>query len=60
MNIYDQIIEAYPELLAGDFFHHNKGGIHLVDDGDGIVYINKWNYKKPIPAGLTIGKPTLG
>jgi hypothetical protein len=59
MNIYDKIIATYPELLEGDFFHHNKGGIHLVDDGDGIAYINKWDYKKPIPEGLSVGKPEI-
>jgi hypothetical protein len=28
----------------------------LKDDGDGIQYIAKWEYSKPIPDGLKLGK----
>lgn len=55
MNIYDQIIESYPELQDKDF-EPSQGIILLRDDGDGIQYIAKWEYEKPIPAGLSFGK----
>ena len=57
MNTYEKIITAYPELTDSDFLP-NEGKIALQDDGDGIQYIVKWNYSKPIPGGLTLGKPT--
>ena len=56
MEIIEAIIAAYPEINITDNFM--ELGIHLVDDGDGIVYIDKWEYSKPIPNGLTLGKPT--
>ena len=32
-------------------------GIYLCDDADGKgAYITKWNYSKPIPEGLKLGK----
>lgn len=55
MNLYDQLVEIYPELTPQDF--EPKGSISLRDDGDGIVYIYKWEYSKPIPDGFTLGKP---
>jgi len=55
MDFYTQITETYPELTVQDF-HPNKGSILLQDDGDGIQYIAKWEYSKPIPAGLKLGK----
>ena len=55
MNIYEIIIDAYPELTDADF-GPSTDNIKLQDDGDGIVYIAKWNYSKPIPAGLKLGK----
>ena len=55
MTIYDAIIKDYPELTNDDFFP-NDGIIELRDDGDGVVYIAKWNYSKPIPDGLKLGK----
>jgi hypothetical protein len=55
MTIYDTIIEAYPELTTADFVPHS-GSITLADDGDGVVYLAKWDYSKPIPAGLKLGK----
>lgn len=60
MTLYDLIIEAYPELeitVTNDQFDR-KGCIELKDDGDGIQYINKWDYSKPLPEGLTLGKPS--
>jgi hypothetical protein len=58
MSLYNQIIEAFPELAIDD----NKdefglrGLIELRDDGDGIAYVAVWNYSKPIPDGLKVGK----
>ena len=57
MELWQQIIEAYPEIKASD--HFLQLGIHLQDDSDGVgAYIKAWNYIKPIPKGLTLGKPT--
>jgi hypothetical protein len=57
MELWEQIIEAYPEIKATDDFA--KLGIFLQDDSDGKgAYIAKWNYSEPIPDGLTLGKPT--
>jgi hypothetical protein len=55
MALYDDIVEVYPELSAVDF-NYREGSILLTDDGDGIAYIAKWEYTKPIPAGLKVGK----
>ena len=56
MNLYDQIVEAYPEIDASIF---NKRIIILQDDSDGVgIYIAKWDYSKPIPKGLKLGKPS--
>lgn len=57
MTLYDQIISAYPELVPNDF-DPSFGVIHLRNDSDGSGdYIAKWNYSKPIPAGMVVGKP---
>jgi len=56
MELWEKVIEAYPEINPSDDFL--KLGIHLQDDGDGIAYIAKWEYTKPIPEGLSLGKPT--
>jgi hypothetical protein len=53
--MYDLIIEEYPELTDEDFKPFS-GSILLKDDGDGIVYIAEWQYSKPIPKGLKLGK----
>jgi hypothetical protein len=55
MSLYETITEAYPELTSADFVPHN-GSILLKDDGDGVVYLAKWEYSKPLPSGLKIGK----
>ncbi len=54
MALYDDITAVYPELTNEDF--NTKGSIELRDDGDGIAYIYKWEYSKPIPTGLKLGK----
>jgi hypothetical protein len=54
MTIYETITTKYPELVDADFL---KLGIILQDDSDGQgAYVAEWNYSKPIPAGLKIGK----
>jgi hypothetical protein len=55
MSLFDEIIEIYPELTSNDF---DEGGvIKLRDDSDGLgAYIEKWEYAKPIPKGLKLGK----
>ena len=56
MDLYNQIIEAYPELTDKDF--SLRGSIMLQDDSDGVgEYIAKWEYSEPLPEGLTLGKP---
>jgi hypothetical protein len=58
MELWEKIIEAYPEINPTDNFL--KLGIHLKDDSDGIgAYIAKWEYSKPIPEGLSLGKPSV-
>jgi len=55
MDLFTQITTTYPELKEEDF-RPITGSISLYDDGDGIQYIEKWNYSKPIPKGLKLGK----
>ena len=53
--LFDTIIEAYPELANSDAF--KTGVIVLQNDSDGEGdFIVEWNYSKPIPAGLKLGK----
>ena len=57
MTIRKTIIEAYPELEGTKIFA--DGVILLQDDSDGGgTYIREWNYSRPIPVGLSLGKPT--
>ena len=57
MELWEKIIEAYPEIEPTDNFR--ALGIYLKDDSDGVgAYIVKWEYSKPIPEGLTLGKPS--
>lgn len=55
MSLFDTLINTYSELTDADF-HPLTGSILLADDGDGIVYISKWEFSKPIPEGLKLGK----
>ena len=57
MDLYTKITETYDELVITDF-DPKEGKILLRDDGDGIQYLVKWEYDKPIPDGLILGKPT--
>lgn len=56
MTLFEKIITAYPELSENrDPFM--DGTIILQDDSDGEgAYIAEWNYSKPIPKGLKLGK----
>jgi hypothetical protein len=56
MKTWEKIIEVYPELKPTDDFL--KLGIYIKDDGDGIDYIQKWEYSEPLPDGFVIGKPS--
>ena len=56
MELNEIIIEAYPELVKTGLL---DAGINLQNDSDGIdAYIREWNYSKPIPKGLKLGKPS--
>lgn len=55
MDLIEKIKLAYPELTTYDFIGPEKQ-ILICDDGDSIAYIAKWEYSKPIPAGLKLGK----
>jgi hypothetical protein len=58
-NLLSLIIETYPELAENDFAAFDGSVIMLQDDSDGQgPYIAKWDYSKPIPEGLTLGKPS--
>ena len=55
-DLFTQITTAYLELTDADFAV-KSGSILLCDDSDGLgAYINKWEYSKPIPKGLKLGK----
>ena len=55
MTLWEQIVDFYPELTSSDF--SNNGIISLRDDSDGQgAYIEKWEYSKPLPAGMKVGK----
>jgi hypothetical protein len=55
MTIYADVIAAYPELESTDNF--TNGTIILQNDSDGLGdYIAKWDYIKPIPQGMKLGK----
>jgi hypothetical protein len=56
MTLWETLITTYPELTDSDF-DPKSGFILLRDDSDGLgVYVEKWEYSKPIPTGLKVGK----
>jgi|LakMenEpi03Aug12_release.lakeMendotaPanAssembly.Ray.scaffolds.fasta_scaffold3020984_1 hypothetical protein len=56
MNTYEIIVNAYPELTDSDF-QPPMGTIFLRDDSDGLgIYVEKWEYSKPLPKGMKVGK----
>ena len=51
----ETIYEAYSELIGQDL---RELGISLQDDSDGKgVWLVSWDYSKPIPKGIKVGKP---
>lgn len=53
MDLYEQIKKTYPELNK-EFIN---GTIVLQNDSDGYGdYIAVWNYEKPLPDGMKVGK----
>ena len=55
MELWEEIILAYPEINPTDDFR--ALGIYLCDDSDGQgAYIAKWEYSKPLPEGMKVGK----
>jgi len=55
MTIYEKIIAEYPELDGSIEFI--KGSILIQNDMDDQGdFIAKWDYSKPIPKGLKLGK----
>jgi hypothetical protein len=55
MTLFEQIMATYPELTDADF--GREGSISLQDDSDGKgAFIAKWDYSKPIPDGMKLGK----
>jgi hypothetical protein len=55
MTLFESILAAYPELEGTSAFR--DGTIFLQDDSDGFgAYIREWNYSKPIPDGMKVGK----
>ena len=58
MELWEKIVEAYPEVADNNFAMLGKE-IVLQDDSDGVgAYIAKWEYSKPLPKGLKLGKPS--
>jgi hypothetical protein len=53
MTLWEKIVAVYSELTDKDFIV--GGCISLRNDGDGD-YIERWDYEKPIPEGLKLGK----
>jgi hypothetical protein len=53
--LLETIIAAYPELTESDTF---KTGVIVLrnDSDDKGDFIAEWNYSKPIPTGLKLGK----
>lgn len=57
MNLHKEITTLYPELTDQDFIDGLV--VCLKDDSDGLgPYILRWEYDKPLPEGLSVGKPT--
>jgi hypothetical protein len=55
MSLYDQIVEVYPELKDQTEIFQTQ--IRLADDSDKKgEYVVQWEYNKPLPNGLKIGK----
>jgi hypothetical protein len=59
MELWENVVNTYSELADDNFAAFGTEGlIELKDDSDGVgAYIAKWEYSKPIPTGLKLGKP---
>lgn len=58
--LIETLLEIYPELSDNSFEVFGNRTIVLQDDSDGYgPYIAKWEYDKPLPAGMKIGKGDL-
>ena len=55
MSLFQEITKVYVDLMDNDF-NPMQGSILLADDGDGVQYISKWEYSKPLPDGMKVGK----
>lgn len=56
MALYEDLVKAIPELVQEDFAPIT-GTIVLQNDSDGEGdYIAKWEYSKPLPSGMKVGK----
>jgi hypothetical protein len=56
MSLWYEIVQVYSEL-TDENFHPATGCITLRNDSDDFGdYIAKWEYEKPIPEGLKLGK----
>ena len=55
MELWEEVINRFPELTQESDLM--SLGITLRDDSDALgAYIAKWDYSKPIPEGLKLGK----
>jgi len=55
MSLYNDLISLLPELAESDAFSTQV--IILQNDSDGQGdYIAKWEYPKPLPEGMKVGK----
>lgn len=55
MTIYEIVIAEYPELENSRLLI--DGTIEIRNDSDGKGdYVNIWNYEKPLPESLKLGK----
>jgi len=55
MELWEKIVEAYPEISPTENFR--ELGIYIHDDSDGQgAYVAKWDYSKPIPDEIKLGK----
>jgi hypothetical protein len=53
MELWQKIVEAYPELADNQYTAFNNE-IILQDNSDGSgAYIAKWEYSQPLPESLT-------
>ena len=56
MTLYETIIQAYPDLEGNHRVFQTE--IIIQNDSDGTAdFVAKWDYSKPIPKGLKVGKP---